>query len=206
MPMRAVLPTISMTWTTMSSPSMIFSPGRRVMMSMAVPPWIRSRGLPGLGGLLGRLLREQLGPQRSRAERVDDLVAAAVDDEDRGAQVRGELAELAARPHGDPHGDALGVLDADARGLLVGELDLVVGEEAPRVGDGEREPGVLHGLQPVEGRLGVGGDQRVATTTEPDQAGRELDDGVSGDLERAEARAVDRDGGHDYPWGSDRIG
>jgi hypothetical protein len=34
-----------MTCTTTSSPSMIFSPGRRVMMSMAVPPWIRSKGL-----------------------------------------------------------------------------------------------------------------------------------------------------------------
>ena len=30
--MRTELPTISITWTTMSSPSMIFSPGRRVMM------------------------------------------------------------------------------------------------------------------------------------------------------------------------------
>jgi hypothetical protein len=28
------LPTISITWTTISSPSMIFSPGRRVIMSI----------------------------------------------------------------------------------------------------------------------------------------------------------------------------
>jgi hypothetical protein len=34
MPTRTELPTISMTWTTISSPSMIFSPGRRVMMSI----------------------------------------------------------------------------------------------------------------------------------------------------------------------------
>jgi hypothetical protein len=37
------LPTISITWTTMSSPSMIFSPGRRVMMSMKIPPWKASK-------------------------------------------------------------------------------------------------------------------------------------------------------------------
>jgi len=40
MPMRTLEPLTSITSTTTSSPSMTFSPGRRVMMSMGdVPPW-----------------------------------------------------------------------------------------------------------------------------------------------------------------------
>src|SRR4051794_5019825 len=107
MPTRTVLPTISITWTTTSSPIMIFSPIRRVMSSM-VPPWIqlrervwskfaRLRGGDGVG-------REERCAHRRVAALVDDLVALAVGDQDRRAQVGVKVGQLGAGADGDPHG------------------------------------------------------------------------------------------------------
>src|SRR5215218_7571884 len=106
MPTRTVFPTISITCTTTSSPTMIFSPTRRVMSSM-VPPWIQLRGRDELtrerikqvlrvlrgGHDVGR---EQLGADRSIAGLVDHLMALAIGDEDRSAQVRVEVGQLGA--------------------------------------------------------------------------------------------------------------
>src|SRR3954451_534244 len=88
MPTRTVLPTISLMWTTMSSPTMIFSPARRVMSSM-VPPWIQ---LVGLGG--GSDGGEQRRPDGGVRGLIDDLMALTVGDQDRCAQVGVEVREL----------------------------------------------------------------------------------------------------------------
>src|SRR4051794_15207999 len=119
MPMRTVLPTISMTWTTMSSSIMIFSPTRRVMSSM-VPPWIQLRGFMELGcGRNGG--GEQRGADGGVGGLVDHLEAAALADEDRGAQVRVEVGQLGAGAHGHEHGH-VGRVAGDARGVGVGEV------------------------------------------------------------------------------------
>src|SRR3954467_5041557 len=200
MPTRGVLPTISITWTTTSSPTMTFSPARRVMISMAVPPWIRVAGgnvwavvLCGLGGHVG----EQRDAHLVR-HLVDHLMATAVRDHYRRVEVRTEVRKL--RTGADDDVD-LGRLGPDASEVGVGELDGVVGEEGERVGDRQRERRLVDGVQPAEGRLGVGRDDGVAAAAESDQAGRELDHGVGRDLQRAEARGLDGKGGHGSPGG-----
>src|SRR3712207_9256294 len=87
----------------------------------------------------------------------------------------------------------LGVGDADALGLLVGELDLEVLEEAPRVRDGDRELGVVDRVQPDEGAVLGAGEQRPARAGEADEAVRELDHRLRGDLERSEERRVGKE-------------
>src|SRR5205085_7830378 len=112
--MRAVWPLISITVTTMSSPSTILSPGRRVMISIASvllgTGWPRrrvsqpqaSRAYGRSGGLLRRRgqLREQRRAQLGRRRLVEQLVAGAAHDRDRGAQVGGEVLQPLARAHG----------------------------------------------------------------------------------------------------------
>src|SRR4051812_29026134 len=187
MPTRTVLPTISLMWTTTSSPTMIFSPARRVMSSM-VPPWIQLRadGCVWISG--GRDGREQRGANGSVRGLIDQLVALTLGDEDRRAQVGVEVGGLGARPHRHEDGDVGGV-GGDRRGRLVGQVDLVVAEEVPRVRDRQRQRRVVERVQPAE-RAVVGRDERVATAAEADQARRELEDVLGGDLERAEARGV----------------
>src|SRR5215211_6235783 len=132
MPTRTELPTISMTWMTTSSPSMIFSPGFLVMMStvrssLEVTGWLGR----GDGGGLG----EQRGADGGVRRLVDHLVAAAVRDHDRRAEVAAEVRELLGGPNGDPQVDRGGVARADPLGVGVGQLDRVVAEVLPRVGD-----------------------------------------------------------------------
>src|SRR3954468_20259756 len=107
MPTRTVLPTISITCTTTSSPTMIFSPTRRVMSSM-VPPWIQLRGVREriLRVLRGRRHggREQRGAHGSLGRLVDHLMALAVGDDERRAQIRVEVGEFGAGADRDPHG------------------------------------------------------------------------------------------------------
>src|SRR5215217_328066 len=137
MPTRTELPTISMTWTTMSSPTMTFSPGWRVMMSMFACSSLEA--MPGRGTCrarpLRRLLRhglcEQRGPHGSVRRLVDHLMATAVRDHNRRAEGRTEVRQLLARANGHPNGNLIGV-GADPLGVLVGELDREVGEELPR--------------------------------------------------------------------------
>src|SRR5215213_10940085 len=104
--MRAVWPLISITVTTMSSPSTILSPGRRVMISIASvllgtgwprrrvsqPQASRAYGRVS-GGLLRRRgqLREQRRAQLGGWRLVEQLVARPAHDRDRGAQVGGEV-------------------------------------------------------------------------------------------------------------------
>src|ERR1700742_3183651 len=100
MPMRTLEPLTSITSTTTSSPTMIFSPGRRGMMSMrGIPPWIPSQWSERTGGLCGlrrRLLLE--AGEEGRADGgvrglVDDLVTLVAHDEDRRTEVRAEVLE-----------------------------------------------------------------------------------------------------------------
>src|SRR3954462_3544376 len=130
MPLRTWLPTISLTWMEMSSPSMIFSPGRRVMISTrpslpigapggppAVDPRTRSSGL---GGGLLLVAREQRGAHGRLGGFVDDLVAAALVDDDRRPQVGREVLELVGRAHGHPDRDvvaAIGQAGGGRRGV-----------------------------------------------------------------------------------------
>src|SRR3954470_16030213 len=143
MPTRTVLPTISLMCTTMSSPTMIFSPARRVMSSM-VPPWIQ---LVGLGG--GSDGGEQRGADGGVRGLIDDLMALAVGDQDRGAQVGVEVRELG--PGADRHEDSdVGGVSGDRPRRLVGDVDRVVGEEVPRVRDRQRDRRVVDRVQPAE--------------------------------------------------------
>src|SRR4051794_29864000 len=138
--MRTWLPTISITWMEMSSPSTIFSPGRRVMIS--------TRPDYPSGGLL-LLPREQRRAHRRVVGLVDDLVAAALVDDDRRLEVGRELLQVARRADGDPHRDVVaGLRQAGGVGHLVGQLQAEVAEEVPRVGDRQRQVGILGGLQP----------------------------------------------------------
>src|SRR3954467_4334359 len=126
MPTRTVLPTISMTWTTTSSPTMIFSPARRGMSSM-VPPWIRCGRGGGLSGGGGD--GEQRGAHRRVRGLVDHLLPATLGDHDRRAEVRVEVGQLGAGADRDPHVDVRRVARAQAGRGLVRQLDGVVGEE-----------------------------------------------------------------------------
>src|SRR6185436_20172364 len=98
MPMRTLEPETSITSMTTSSPSMTFSPGRRVMMSM-------ERFLLGAVGNLERCgwvtpeaslrrdlrgIRKQWCAHGSVGSLVDDLVARTLCDQDRRAEVRAE--------------------------------------------------------------------------------------------------------------------
>src|SRR3954471_11877088 len=94
MPMRTWLPTISITCTEMSSPRMIFSPGRRVMISTRP-------GYPSGGLALGR--GEQRRPHLGFRRLVEDLVAAAGVEDDRRPEVGREVPALGRRAHRHPH-------------------------------------------------------------------------------------------------------
>src|SRR3954467_7717836 len=194
MPMRTLEPETSITSMTTSSPSMTFSPGRRVMMSMGtVPPWSRlgnwsdcSGSYPVVlsGSDLRRVLREQRSADRSVGSLVDDLMAGTLCDQDRRAEVGTEVLQDLAGAHGHVDRGLVAVVDADALGLVVGQLDLVGVEEPPRVGERQCEVRVLERVQPHERGLLAAGEQGVAPAPEADQAVRELDDRVMRDLER----------------------
>src|SRR5256885_16395035 len=93
-----------MTCTVMSSPSMIFWPARRVMMSMGVPPGMPGDGWQGgLGRLLGCGRREERRADRCTLGLVDDLVTATPGDQDRSAQVHREVLEGLGRTDGHVH-------------------------------------------------------------------------------------------------------
>src|SRR3954470_14805507 len=196
MPMRTLEPETSITSMTVSSPSMTFSPGRRVMMSMGtVPPWSRGElercsgcyPVNPLGSDLGSILREERSTDRSVGSLVDDLMACTLCDQDRRAEIGTEVFQDLAGAHGHVDRGLIGVVDADAVGLVVGQLDLVAGEEAPRVRERQREVGVLERVQPHERGLLAAGEQGVTPAPEADEAVRELDDRLVGDLERPEA-------------------
>src|SRR5436190_22298624 len=114
MPIRTWLPTISITWTEMSSPSMIFSPGRRVMISIgpAYPP----RAAAGTAGCRPRSGGDRLarGEQRRADGRVgrlvDDLAAGAAVQQDGRPQVGVEVLDAARRADGHEDAHAVAVL------------------------------------------------------------------------------------------------
>src|ERR1700761_9515614 len=97
MPRRTVWPLTSSTETKMSSPTTIRSPRRRVMFSIETSgPVTGSRG-----GLLREHLGEQRGAQVAARCLVDDLVAAAGTDEDRGLLIGREILQLRGGDDGD---------------------------------------------------------------------------------------------------------
>src|SRR5919204_642570 len=130
MPTRTVEPVTSITSIRTSSPTLIFSPARRVMMSIA-------------GLLLGErsdrddLLRgrplEQRGPDGRVCGLVDHLVAATTRDQDRRVEVGTKVLERVGRANRHVDGGVIGIGDPDALGLVVIELDLECGEEPERV-------------------------------------------------------------------------
>src|SRR5437764_6636410 len=132
MPIRALLPTISITWIVMSSPSMMRSFARRVMMSTVLPPWKLRR----IGRLDGALHRNRLGDacEQRRAHGsvlrlVDHLEATAGGDHDRRPQVGRAVLDRLSGADGDVDICRSRIRDADALGLRVGQLHLVIGEE-----------------------------------------------------------------------------
>src|SRR5882672_6774858 len=105
MPTRALLPTISITWIVMSSPSMIRSPGRRVMMSTLF--LLGSFGRSGDGGLGGGGLLPGRGEQRRAHRRVvglvDDLVTTTPRDQDGSTEVGRAVLQHLGGAHRDVH-------------------------------------------------------------------------------------------------------
>src|SRR3954464_11022551 len=196
MPTRTLLPAISMMWILVSSPSMIRSPGRRVMMSTAF--LLGTEGGKGEYGtglgddlLCGGDLLEQRGPDGRARRLVDHLVTAAACYQDRRAEVRPELLDRLTGADGHVHVGLGRVGHADPLGLGVRDLHLVRGEEEPRVGDGDRERRVVERVQPQErGRL-LAGDERVAGPAQADQAVREVEHRLVRHLKGAEAGALD---------------
>src|SRR3954451_21702955 len=115
----------------MLSPRAIFCPALRVIMSIAVPPWI-----PSLSGPAGRrrlFLADRLCEERRPHGRVvglvDDLEAATARDDDGCAEVRAEVLRLLGGADGDEPLGLRGVAHADALGLGVRQADLVAREE-----------------------------------------------------------------------------
>src|SRR4051812_46367876 len=130
MPIRTLEPETSITSMTTSSPSMTFSPGRRVMMSMGtVPPWSRgelercSGSYPDnlSGSDLRCLLREQRSSDRSVGSLIDDLMAGTLCDQDRRAEVGTEVLQDLAGANGHVDRGVVAVVGADAIGLVVGQ-------------------------------------------------------------------------------------
>src|SRR4051794_8162434 len=104
MPRRTAPPPIWITWTRMSSPMTMVSPGLRVSCSTSA----------------SLLFGQQRRAQR-RVRIVEDLVALPARDEDRGLEVREALLRRRADAHDDEHLRVAGVGHADPLGLLVGE-------------------------------------------------------------------------------------
>src|SRR5262249_44248208 len=128
MPMRTVEPVTSITSMQTSLPTLIFSPGRLVMMSIA-----SYSSLENGSGRLHLPLRsrplEQRGTDGSVGGLVDDLVAAATRDQDRRIEVGTKALQRIGCTNRHVDGRVVGLGQAHARSLLVGKLDLVLVEE-----------------------------------------------------------------------------
>src|SRR3954454_18052660 len=171
--MRTLEPLTSITSMTVSSPSMIFSPGLRVMMSMV------SSSLERLAGTaLSRLLHgggEERGPDRGVRGLVDDLMTEPVRDEDRRAEVRTEVLQRLCRADGHVDRGVRVGGDADSLGLVVGDLHLERLEEPPRVGQRQRERRIVQRVKPDERGVVAARQKRVAIPAQADEPLGELD-------------------------------
>src|SRR5919201_2029037 len=145
MPMRTVEPVTSITSMQTSLPTLIFSPGRLVMMSIA-----NSSLENGSGRLLRRRPLEQRGTNGSVGGLVDDLVAAATRDQDRRVEVGTKALQRIGCTDRDVDGRVVLRGQADAGRLVVRELDLVVGEEPEGVRHRHGEIGIVERVQPHE--------------------------------------------------------
>src|SRR4051812_22826734 len=188
--MRTEFPTISMTWTMTSSPSMIFCPARLVMINtVGFLLGKRCRLCRGLAGSSQRL--EQRRPHGSVLSLVDDLEAPVRRNEDGGAQVAPEVLELRCGPHGHEHVGLIRGRDPDPRGFAVRQHHLVAREELERVCDGKRERRVVDGVQPQERAVLLLGDQRITRPSEADEPVGELEYTGIRDLYDPEPSAFD---------------
>ena len=121
-PSRTVWPLTPMTVTRISSPMTTRSPGRRVRISIEADyEAIRLAPACSRGGGVERR-RRLLGSANSGAcsgrSGVDHLVAAAVADHQRRAQVGGDVERVRGRAHGHVQRRSGGVLDAGALAIL----------------------------------------------------------------------------------------
>src|SRR5919204_5773213 len=173
MPIRTVEPVTSITSMQTSLPTLIFSPGRLVMMSIAYSSLENGSGRLHLP-LRGRAL-EQRGTDGSVGGLVDDLVAAATRDQDRRVEVGTKALQRIGCANRHVDGRVVGLGQANTRSLLVGELDLVVAEEPEGVRHRHGEVGVVDRVQPHECAVLVASEQGVAGTAKPDEAAGELD-------------------------------
>src|SRR6476661_4656234 len=117
MPIRTLEPETSITSMTTSSPSMTFSPGRRVMMSIGrfllgavgTERWKkRTRWCSTLGRRFRRS-REQRCTNGGVGSLVDHLVAVTVCDQDRRAEVGAEVLQRLRGANRHVHDGLLGV-------------------------------------------------------------------------------------------------
>src|SRR5689334_3507994 len=142
-PTRTLDPLTSITSTTTSSPSMIFSPGRLVMMSK-VPPWER---IGGRAYCVSPLCAD--GRAQGRVGHlVDDLVPALAHDDDGGSKVQAEHPQLVVMPNGGVRRRPTEIADGQAIRLVVGQFDRVPLKEPERIGDWNRARGMVEVLKP----------------------------------------------------------
>ena len=167
-----------------SSPSMIRSPARRLILSM--PSRSRPARCPRRGC-------KQRRAEVTAGRLVDHLVGLTGPHQDRRLEIGREVLQHRRGAHGHVHVHRARPFKAEALGVLVDHLDLKPLEEAVRVGHWERQRRVLERLEPQEGRLGVVREQRIALTAESDQALGELENRVRLDLDAPEARTLDRE-------------
>src|SRR6266545_2071285 len=160
MPMRTVEPVTSITSMQTSLPTLIFSPERLVMMSIANSSLENGSGRLHLP-FRGRPL-EQRGTDGSVGGLVDDLVATATRDQDRRIEVGTKALQRIGCTNRHVDGRVIDLGQADACRLVVGELELVVAEEPERVRHRDGEIGVLNRVQPHECAVLVAGEQGVA--------------------------------------------
>jgi hypothetical protein len=90
--------------------------------------WAGALAASGRRDLLRSRALEERGADAGVGGLVDDLMAAAITDQDRRVEVRAEVLEAIRRA--DRHVDrrVLGRVEPDALGLFVGQLDLGAGE------------------------------------------------------------------------------
>src|SRR3954470_21414345 len=147
MPSLTADPVTSSTVMVTSSPRQICSPDLRVITSMGDRfPRLSSACCRYRHSRAGRLhliqlhLGEEGMPDRVAACVVQDLTAltrARVDHE-RADEVDGEVVERLGGAHDADDVGIARLAEAEARGLVVRDLDLVVAEEQPRRGDRDR--------------------------------------------------------------------
>src|SRR6266508_466193 len=174
MPIRTLDPATSRTVIVTSSPRQILSPVLRVITSidsfLLNGSGLRRASGPGCHRprLVQLHLREEVMPNRVTASVVDDLAAETIRpvDDHRSSEIDREVLEIRARAHDAEDVGVFRSREPEQLGVLVAHPYLVVGEEEPRVGDGDGYLGMVSRVQPVERRALVLRDQRIPRSEE----------------------------------------